>query len=288
MSASLVSVKTALEYANSEPLQTASLCSEKELRIRRCPSPMIDEIYATGKIWKLDGSQAPLNVFIPREEGDYLYSLVRELRPERTLEVGMANGLSTLFIAQALLDNGAGHHMAVDPFQRSDWHGAGLAIIHRAGLESLVTLIELPSHQALPELERQGVAIDFAFVDGSHQFDYVVSDFLCIDRILRIGGLIAFDDSDWPAIIKALRFVLSNRRYEVAYPDVVIEQAKYNPGLLSRSLRYLSRHSAGLRRALCPAFVRPSFEIGIRGRCVVLRKLAADDRDSQASSMLPF
>jgi predicted O-methyltransferase YrrM len=39
---------------------------------------------------------------------------VRELRPELTLEIGFAYGVSTLFITEALRQNGRGHHIVVD------------------------------------------------------------------------------------------------------------------------------------------------------------------------------
>jgi predicted O-methyltransferase YrrM len=229
-----------------------------------------------------------MDVYIPREEGDYLYSLVRQLRPSRTVEVGMANGLSSVFIAQALRDNGVGRHTAIDPFQNSDWHGAGMALVAKAGLADVVDLVELPSHQALPDLERSGVRAEFVFIDGSHLFDYVLTDFLCTDRLLADGGLIAFDDSDWPAVTQVIRYAISNRHYEVAFPEVVIEPSRYSPGLANRLLRRVARAVPKFGTRLRPDFLNPSYEQGIRGRCVVLRKLKADDRDSQSRFHNPF
>src|SRR5207245_1796399 len=135
-----------------------------------------------------------------------------------SVEIGMANGFSTLFIAQALRENGIGRHIAIDPYQTADWGGAARVSLRRAGLDQLVEVIEKPSHQALPELEQQGAVAQFIFVDGSHMFDYVMADFLLADRILAEGGLIAFDDSDWDAVSKVMRFALSNRHYTVAFP----------------------------------------------------------------------
>jgi predicted O-methyltransferase YrrM len=256
--------------------------------VRRCPSRVVEETYTTRTIPRADGTSIPMDVYIPREQGDYLYSLVRDLRPDITLEVGMANGLSSLFIAEALRENGVGRHIAIDPFQHSDWGGAGLALLRKAGLKDLVELIELPSHQALPDLERSGVRPGFVFVDGSHLFDYVMTDFMCTDRVLPVGGLIAFDDSDWPAITCALRYALHNRHYEAAYPEVVIESARYTPTLPARLLRRVAKLSPKLASRLRPDFLTPDYELGIRGRCVVLRKLADDDRDSQSQFHRPF
>jgi predicted O-methyltransferase YrrM len=41
--------------------------------------------------------------------GDLLYSLVRASRPETVVEFGMSYGISTVYLASALADNGTGH-----------------------------------------------------------------------------------------------------------------------------------------------------------------------------------
>ena len=250
-------------------------------RMLSCVHPAIVEAYEMRVVPVEGGGTAPMNVYIPREEGDYLYSLVRHIHPGLTVEVGMANGLSTLFIAQALHENGEGRHVAIDPFQSSDWRGAGMALLRKAGLESIVELREKVSHQALPELEQEGVKAGFIFIDGAHLFDYVMADFLCSDRILEINGLIAFDDSDWPAVHQAIRYVLANRKYEVAFPEVVIENPRFTPTLFGRMLRRTGAAMPKLGEKLRPDFLVPSESIGVKGRCVVLRKLGDDDRDSQ-------
>jgi predicted O-methyltransferase YrrM len=214
--------------------------------------------------------------------------LQRAVRPTRTVEVGMANGLSTQFIAQALRENGAGRHLAIDPFQFTDWSGIGMAMLQHAELKDLVELIEKPSHQALPELEQTGVRAQFVFIDGNHLFDYVIADFLAADRLLDVGGLMAFDDSDWPAITEAIRFIVLNRSYEVAYPNVIIEHAIYTPTRAARALRWLARRAPQFAAKFRHDFLKPSFELGLRGRCVVLRKMADDNRNGQTRFHKPF
>jgi predicted O-methyltransferase YrrM len=252
-----------------------------DFKATRCGNPIVEEVYRTRAIPLADGGTTPMNVYIPREEGDYLYSLVRHLRPSLTVEIGMANGLSTLFVAHALRENGAGRHVAIDPFQSTDWRGAGMALLRKAGLADLVELREQFSHQALPELERQGVRAGFIFIDGAHLFDYVMADFLVSDRLLETNGMIAFDDSDWPAVRQVIRYVLANRKYEVAFPEVVIEPPRIRPTLFGRVVRRTGHLVPKLGEKLRPDFMVPGDVIGVRGRCVVLKKLGDDDRDSQ-------
>src|SRR5262245_36459880 len=119
----------------------------------------------------------------------------------------MANGLSTLFITAAHRDNGPdGRHIAIDPYQHSDWRGVGMGLIRQAGLSDRVRLIEEPSHQALPLLEREGARAGLIFIDGAHLFDYVMADFLVSDWLLDAGGVIAFDDSDCPGVHGVIRY----------------------------------------------------------------------------------
>jgi predicted O-methyltransferase YrrM len=253
-----------------------------ELTRQCCPSAFVEELYSKRKLRTPDGRETGFDVYIPRDEGDLLYSLVRQLRPDVSIEVGMARGFSTLFIGEALRDNGAGRHIAIDPFQRSDWDGTGLALIQQAGLDHLVELVEMPSHQALPQLERGGIRAQIVFIDGSHLFDYVLTDFLCADRILDVGGCLAFDDSDWPAVAAVLRYVIRNRHYRVANCGAMVEQEPYTPTMFGAALRSLGRAVPRLGEKLRPDFLEPDAGLGIAGRCIVLQKLYDDDRDSQS------
>ena len=58
-----------------------------------------------------------------------------------------------------------------------------------------------------------GIKIDFAYIDGWHSFDYTLLDGWYVDRMLAVGGIAAFNDCDWPAVKKAIRFVLTHRKY---------------------------------------------------------------------------
>lgn len=256
--------------------------------------PVLDRAYKDGRVPLEGGGSIPMEVYIPREQGNYLYSLVRYLRPRSTVEIGMANGFSTAFIASALRDNGEGRHLAIDPFQSTEWGNRGIGLLRLAGLLDRVEVAEAYAHHALPHLERaisedRDCPVDFVFVDGSHLFDFVMADFLLADRILRARGLIAFDDSDYPSVSSALRFVLFNRNYEVVDTGVTIEPP---PGRSSRVAGVI-RRLTGLAprvaaRLLNPSFLRPSESLGLHGRCVVLQKMGDDNRDSQSKAYVPF
>jgi predicted O-methyltransferase YrrM len=259
-------------------------------RLLRYNDRLVETIYRDRVLPLEGGGTTPLSTYIPQEEGDYLYGLVRHYRPSLTIEVGMAYGLSTLFLAAAHRDNGPdGRHIAIDPYQHLDWRGVGMGLIRQAGLAGRVRLIEEPSHQALSSLEKEGVHSGLIFIDGSHLFDYVITDFLVSDRLLDTGGLIVFDDSDWPAVQSTIRYILANRHYEVAFPEVVIEPPPGRPSLATRLLRGMAAVMPPLGVRLRSDFLNPPERLKTQGRVVVLRKTAEEDRDSQARSLhYPF
>lgn len=253
----------------------------ENFRLLSHETPYIADIFRCKSLIRSDGTRQPLDVYVPQLEGDLLYSLVRYLEPHATLEVGLANGISALHIAKALHDNGGGQHFVMDPLQYEDWHGLGLHSLERAGLREWVTLDPRCSHLALASLEEAGQRVQFAFIDGSHLFEDVLGDFRGVDRLLDVGGLVAFDDSDWPSISKVIRFAVTNRDYTVFETGIVIEPGRFRPQRLSRWARALSHYLPALQRVLRPEFLVPNHVLGITGRCVVLRKTRADDRDNQ-------
>jgi predicted O-methyltransferase YrrM len=72
---------------------------------------IIAQIFSTGYVEDAQGKSYPNSTSsVSFEAGALLYDLVRTLKPDKTLETGMAYGISTLFICQAHRDNGAGCH----------------------------------------------------------------------------------------------------------------------------------------------------------------------------------
>ena len=56
--------------------------------ILQTPSiPFIDELFLSRSLVGRDGNTIPLNVYIPALEGEVLYSLIRYLRPNVSLEI---------------------------------------------------------------------------------------------------------------------------------------------------------------------------------------------------------
>jgi predicted O-methyltransferase YrrM len=144
-------------------------------------------------------------------EGMWLYDLCRRLKPEKSLEIGLAYGFSTLFLLAAISANGSGEHVAVDPCQPDRWNGIGAQWARILGMEHAFRFISETSVQALPALAGNGEAFDLIFVDGSHFFDSALVDFVLASEVCRPGGYIILDDLWLPPIRKVVAFVRANR-----------------------------------------------------------------------------
>jgi predicted O-methyltransferase YrrM len=170
----------------------------------------LEASYARGSVEDEDGGAVELAPHsIEQPQGEALRDLAIAEGASRTIEVGLALGMSALFLAQAVLHTG-GRHTAIDPFQHESWNGAGLRTLREAGVEDLVEVIEEESQLALPRLVAEGRAFDFAFVDGDHRFEGVFLDLYFMTRLVKPGGLVVVDDMWMPAVRTAVAYVERN------------------------------------------------------------------------------
>ena len=170
----------------------------------------LDGLYEIGHA--LDAAGDPVELAphsIERDHGEALRELAIAESAERTLEVGLALGVSALFLCQAVLERG-GSHVAVDPFQRESWNGAGLRTLRDAGLAGDVEVIEEESQLALPRLVGEGRQFDLAFVDGDHRFEGVFLDLYFMTRLVSPGGVVVVDDMWMPSVRAAVAYVERN------------------------------------------------------------------------------
>jgi len=176
--------------------------------------PLLRTIFDTQSVHAADGRESPLRANLPELEGEILQRWVRDARPRSILEIGLAYGISSLFICDAIDDwNGVAYRI-VDPHQLSDWQNIGRLNLERAGFAGRFELIEERAEICLPRLLGAGVQIDFAFIDGNHRFEHVMVDFFYVHRMLQTNGVIVFDDADRPGIAKVLSLLRTYPFYE--------------------------------------------------------------------------
>jgi predicted O-methyltransferase YrrM len=232
---------------------------------------VLRQILATRSVATASGIERQLHSNVSESEGNFLQELIREHRPQVTLEVGCAYGISSLFICEALREVGGRRHIIVDPFQhsRSGWEGIGLENLRRAGYADFIEFHEAPSYQALAQLSSQGMSIDFALIDGAHTFDYVMVDLFLVDKLLKPTGVVVLDDFQYPSIRKACRYFLTNMPYRSlapAAPTPVWRKALAEIGA-----------KTPLRKLLAPEALRPGQSLSLpASEMVALQKLRHD------------
>jgi predicted O-methyltransferase YrrM len=162
------------------------------------PIATIDE--ARGLVGDTGGGTGPFR-------GRELYDFVRRERPGECLELGFAHGVSTVYTAAALEANGAGHLTSVDLPVAREREPSAEQLLERAGLGARVTLVYEPTsynwylHRRIREqIGDDGACepyLDFSFIDGAHRWVDDGLAFFLVDKLLKPGGWLLFDDLTW-------------------------------------------------------------------------------------------
>jgi len=137
---------------------------------------------------------------VTAHEGVYLQELIKLLNPEVVVEIGSWIGVSTIYLAQAMKEQGKGKVFAIDPHQNYALHRRRhlpdtepilRENLKRFEVEEFVQVIRKTSLEALSSwVER----IDLLFVDGNHLFNSVRADFFGFSPWIPSGGVLVFHD----------------------------------------------------------------------------------------------
>lgn len=167
---------------------------------------VLKEILDTKKVFDENGKEYKLHSHTRPEQGRFLQELISEVKPDFSVEVGLAYGVSTLFICEAIAANKKGMHLVMDPFQK-DWQNIGLKNIKDAGFDNIVEFRPEYADKVFSELYLKNKKIDFAYLDGSKVFDVVMFNTYILNKLLNINGIIVFDDCIFPGIKKVVRYL---------------------------------------------------------------------------------
>lgn len=184
-----------------------------------------------------------------------LAALMKEQRPARTLEIGLAFGASALTLAAGHRDLGRRpdrQHVAIDPFQSTVWDDLGRMALEAADLDGYVTVYEGFSSQVLPRLVDDEWHCDLAYIDGSHLFEDAFVDFYYISQLLNPRGLVLFDDSADPHVAKVLRFIDRNFHGSFVREDLSRFRRTWGERLRYKAARWLKRTQLTAYRKIGP------------------------------------
>lgn len=238
---------------------------------------IIEQIYATGSVTGRSGRVHELHSAIDREKGEFLRSIVaNDSQIVKTLEVGCAYGLSSLFICAELAERNGSSHTIIDPFQNTDWDGVGLLNLDNAGVD-FYTFLEESSEFALPKILKEGEGtFDMIFVDGFHTFDQTLLDCYYATRLLRIGGILVIDDVALLPVGRAARYFQAYPCYET-YGYVTENRSKPAKAVISKTMKTVAGREKWSK--LISAKLDRNLLDYPRTEMLALRKIGEDNRE---------
>jgi len=240
----------------------------------------IKKIFESGTIQNSDGTFIPLHSNTSMEQGIFLQKMFDIVKPKKSLEVGFAYGISSLFILEKHRENGSndGAHMVIEP---DDYWGT--AAVHNIEKEGLLKYLQIHrdySDKILPKLYFENYRIQFAYIDTTKQFDVVMQDFYFINKVLDVGGVIILDDCGgaWPGIQRVARFINTLPHYKIL--------AKHSK-ISSKVLKTLTAkfQSAALsilpfKKKIYPTLnFKTDIEMGLNFNCIAFQKIEEDSRN---------
>jgi len=234
----------------------------------------LESLIARGEVTDSEGQSLPLHSNTSLAQCRFLQGLVRQVDATTCLEIGLAYGVSSLAICEVISGKDGARLISIDPLQQPAWHGVGLLNLDRAGFGNLVEFHEVPSFQVLPSLLERNRRIQFAYVDSVKVFDTLLVDAFYLIKLLDIGGILVFDDCDWPGVRKLARYLTAMPHLEIA--------ATFNGAPVSRSRRIASAlvsRIPGARKLFDYELVLPNNSLGIAASCVAFRKISEDVRE---------
>jgi predicted O-methyltransferase YrrM len=126
------------------------------------------------------------------------YAIVRALKPDLTVETGVANGVSSSYLLLAMEKNQKGHLHSIEV---DDSHvmleGRDPGWIVPESLRLRWSIHMGPSELILPDLLKELPPLDIFIHDSLHTYSHMMLEFETAFPYLRPGGLLLADDATW-------------------------------------------------------------------------------------------
>ncbi len=145
--------------------------------------------------------------FISEENARYLYDLILDQELSDVLELGIAHGTATCYMAAALDELGRGCVTAVDLLEVQDSFSPTVEEqLAKTGLSRYARVVRMHSgytwflHDEIVRNTTDGVcreAYDLCIIDGPKNWTIDGAAFFFTDKLLRQDGWIVFDDYNW-------------------------------------------------------------------------------------------
>jgi predicted O-methyltransferase YrrM len=143
---------------------------------------------------RADASESTYMPISP-QGGDLLYILVRAERPSTVVEFGTSYGISTIYLATAVADNGTGHVVSTE--LSAVKVVAARANLTEARVADRVTILHGDAMSTLHDIP---APVDFVLLDGWK--DLCLPVLRSLESRLAVGALIVADDINLPYALR--------------------------------------------------------------------------------------
>ena len=135
------------------------------------------------------------------EQARKMSQFIRDHKIKDILELGFRYGVSTCYMAATLQELGGGHITTIDLELARNQSPNIEEFLKKCQLSSYVDIFFEPTSynwRLMKLLEEDPTPrFDFCYLDGAHDWFVDGFAFFLVDKLLRPGGWIIFDDLDW-------------------------------------------------------------------------------------------
>jgi len=159
----------------------------------------------------IDGKKLKMNSNISINECIFIHKLIMSTKPSKVLEFGMANGMSTMIILNALNIVNKENEAVLysnDPFQKTYWSSIGLHNVSKVKKNVKHVHLERMSVDSFDDIESN--FFDMILVDGAHDTPNVILDINNSKRMLKKNGILILDDVLHTGVRDAIKEVMVN------------------------------------------------------------------------------
>ena len=156
---------------------------------------------------------------IPKTWSEFLFDLVRFMKPSKVLEIGTNIGVGACYLQKALDLNGEGKLYSLEGSTSLSNFAEGQLDKYCSGKVALITG---PFSTSLPQLLSNESSFSMVFIDGHHTEEATLNYYRLIKPHLTRPALMIFDDIEpWSPVKKAWTRILEQETAELSNFDAI-------------------------------------------------------------------
>lgn len=134
------------------------------------------------------------------ERANLLAEFIEKNNIRDILELGFFHGVSTCYMATTLQKLGGGSIVTIDLYSAKDRTPNIEELLEKCSCRDLVKVYYEPTSynwRLMKLIEENELTFDFCYLDGGHDWYNTGYAFFLVDKLLKPGGWLVFDDLDW-------------------------------------------------------------------------------------------